>query len=528
VGASSGHAAFATWVGLAFELAGDGAVGAVVAEEEQQRVVANAEFSEFGVETTNHFVHESRHVGEVFGAFVEVLADGRWVPVGAVWSGLKRIVGEDHRVVKEERAVLFSGDEIEREVVDELGAVTALRILFFHALLFQARVGVTGWAAGLLPEQGFVKAEVLGGIRFFAELPFAADSGGVTGLFEEVRKGGLAAEQGAEVEVVVEVVATRHELHPGGRAERLRMAVFKAQTVRCEPVEMRGLVRLAAIGGDAFVAKVIGHDEYDIGRSLSRQRGDNTEAKAEAGEEGEGRIHERSDCGRNESVRVLLRACMKSDIMHPDKISNLTVMSNIQESLFKLIDEFIGNGGNLVSSAIIPLKDVELTEIQESLKLQFNEPTRALVRWTGGDWSAFDEHPSHRVNFIPDFFVLNPENIVYYEKKYRKSDNLGHVTLPGSLRGNEIAAIVPVLSSGVDFISLLPKGDSCGLILRRNDHSVASEYWPSIDSFLDFTREAWQKGIYRINEMEEFVDIDTDRLASIIPASVVYFGGGGY
>ena len=203
-------------------------------------------------------------------------------------------------------------------------------------------------------------------------------------------------------------------------------------------------------------------------------------------------------------------------------------MSSFQKSLLKLIDEFIGNGGNLVSSAVIPLKDVELTEIEKALNLQLNDPARALVRWTGGDWSAFDNAPSKRVNFIPDFFVLNPENIVYYEKKYRKSDNLGHASLPRSLKGADTSAIIPVLSNGVDFISLLQTGESCGLILKRNDHSVASEYWPSIDSFLDFTREAWQKGFYKINEVEECVDIDANRLVSIIPASVVYFGGGGY
>lgn len=200
-------------------------------------------------------------------------------------------------------------------------------------------------------------------------------------------------------------------------------------------------------------------------------------------------------------------------------------MNAVEKSLFRLIDEFVGSGGSLDSSKIKPLNENELDHLQKSLGIKLNEPARAFLRWTGGDWSAFDEYPLHRVNFIPDFFVLNPVNLIYYHQEYRRSDQFGDRTLPKSLRAE---GLVPVLSSVVDFISLLPKGDSCGLVLKRNDHSVASEYWPSIDVFLDFTCKAWQMGIYRINEKKEFEDCDTERLESIFPASVVYFGGGGY
>ena len=202
-------------------------------------------------------------------------------------------------------------------------------------------------------------------------------------------------------------------------------------------------------------------------------------------------------------------------------------MNVIERSLFNLIDEFVGNGGSLVSSRIKPLNEDQLDRIQKSLNIRLNQPARSLMRWTAGDWSAFDKYPLHRVNFIPDFFVLNTESIIFYHQQYRKSDNFGDQSLPKSLRV-DAPGNVPVLSCVVDFISLLPNGDSCALILKRNDHSVASEYWPTIDSFLDYTKKAWQMGMYKINEEEECVDFDTDRVASIIPASVVYFGGGGY
>lgn len=202
-------------------------------------------------------------------------------------------------------------------------------------------------------------------------------------------------------------------------------------------------------------------------------------------------------------------------------------MNVIEKSLFSLIDEFIGNGGGVVSSEIKPLSDAELDSIQKLLDRRLSAPERALLRWTGGDWSSFKDQPLHRVNFIPDFFVLKPDSIIYYHEEFRGTDNLGTLSLPKSLRG-DANACVPVLSSGVDFISLLAKGDSCGLVLKRNDHSVASEFWPSIHAFLDFTRKAWQMNIYRINEKEEFVEFDIDRLTSIMPTSVVHFGGEGY
>jgi hypothetical protein len=202
-------------------------------------------------------------------------------------------------------------------------------------------------------------------------------------------------------------------------------------------------------------------------------------------------------------------------------------MNVIEKSLFSLIDEFIGSGGNLVSSEIKPLADTELDRIEKTMGFRLNESLKTLLRWTGGDWSAFEDYPLHRVNFIPDFFVLNPDNVIHYHQVSRGTDNLGDKSLPKSLRA-DADVNVPALSTGVDFMSLLARGDSCGIVIKRNDHSVASEFWPSIDGYLDFTKKAWQMGIYRINEKEEGVDFDTDRLPSIIPSSVVYFGGGGY
>jgi hypothetical protein len=67
------------------------------------------------------------------------------------------------------------------------------------SLKFEAGIGIAGWTAGLLPEQRLIKPEVLRGIRFFPELPFATNPGGIARRLQKVREGRLRAGQGAKV-----------------------------------------------------------------------------------------------------------------------------------------------------------------------------------------------------------------------------------------------------------------------------------------------------------------------------------------
>ena len=71
----------------------------------------------------------------------------------------------------------------------------------------------------------------------------------------------------AEFEVISDIGNPGHQLHAGGSAERLDVAIFKAHAGGGEAVEVRGLVGLAAVGRHAFVAEIVGHDEDDIGRA---------------------------------------------------------------------------------------------------------------------------------------------------------------------------------------------------------------------------------------------------------------------
>ena len=90
---------------------------AVVAEEEEQRVLAQLEFIQLRHHAAHHLVHVGGHVGEVLHGLFRVLARRRGIPVGAVRRGLEGIVREDHRVVEEERHLAMTGDEVEREVI---------------------------------------------------------------------------------------------------------------------------------------------------------------------------------------------------------------------------------------------------------------------------------------------------------------------------------------------------------------------------------------------------------------------------
>lgn len=74
----------------------------------------------------------------------------------------------------------------------------------------------------------------------------------------------LGANERAEIEIVSDVVTSRHELHACGSPKRLHMELLEAHAVCREPVEMRGLVGLSAIRGHAFVAEITGHDEDDV------------------------------------------------------------------------------------------------------------------------------------------------------------------------------------------------------------------------------------------------------------------------
>ena len=103
-------------------------------------------------------------------------------------------------------------DKIEREIVDEFGAVFTLAVVDLLAVQLQTGIRIARGTARLLPEKRFIEAEVLrqplGLIQL--QLPFTADAGGVARLLEELaERGGLGIED-AEFNVVSDIVDAGH------------------------------------------------------------------------------------------------------------------------------------------------------------------------------------------------------------------------------------------------------------------------------------------------------------------------------
>ena len=96
------------------------------------------------------------------------------------------------------------------------------------------------------------------------KLPLSRDRRGVARVPEHVREGPLTWDQRPEVRIVSNVALARHNGHPAGGAQRRRVAVSELDARVGQLVEPRSLVLLAAVGAEALVTNVIGHDQHDI------------------------------------------------------------------------------------------------------------------------------------------------------------------------------------------------------------------------------------------------------------------------
>ena len=256
--------AFASFEVRALEATGDAPERAVIANENQERVFTQLEFIELRDDATNHLIRISRHISEVLHVLSFILRLRRWIPVGTVRSRLKGAVREHHRIVQKKRLLTMPRDEVERKVVDERWPVFTVGKILLDSVVLQTWICISRRAASVLPQAGFVEAKMPGRVDFTAKLPFAADAGDVAGVFEQGAKRRLRAHQRPEIQIVADVVATRHQLHARRRTQRLHMTVLEADTRSGKFVKVWRLVRLTSIRRDAFVPEVIRHDQDDI------------------------------------------------------------------------------------------------------------------------------------------------------------------------------------------------------------------------------------------------------------------------
>ena len=123
--------------------------------------------------------------------------------VAEIRGGVKGAMGQDHRVINQKGLFLVFIDKVANEVGADLRPVFTTGEVLLITVEFQLRVDkasvdrlavlLGSSAAGMLPEAGFLEAEMLRCISLLSELPLTGDRGGVPSLFELMGEGGLPA-----------------------------------------------------------------------------------------------------------------------------------------------------------------------------------------------------------------------------------------------------------------------------------------------------------------------------------------------
>jgi len=124
----------------------------------------------------------------------------------------------------------------------------------------------------MLPETGFFEAKVLRCVFLLAQLPFAGDRGSVTCCLELMSEGSLSSVQHAELNIVPDIVLSGHDLCSGRRADWVGETVRETDAPFGQVVQVGRLAGFAAVGGQGFVAHVVGHDEDDVGPGKGAER----------------------------------------------------------------------------------------------------------------------------------------------------------------------------------------------------------------------------------------------------------------
>ena len=236
--------------------------GAVVAGEDDQRVLAQPQLVQLGHQRPELFVH---------------IADVVVVELVDILRALHRIrraegglMHQVHRVVEEERLVLVPPDEIEGEVLDDIGAIGPFGQVQDLAVLVVLRFPIP--AAGRVVGEEFVKTPVA---RQLAQLPpFAGLSRGIAGLLHEpghgVFVGRLRSRPAAAPRLVgqpagAKGVAPGHQQAARRPAQGRRVARAETQAGCRQGVDVRRLVLVGAVATDAVDAQIVGKDEDDVG-----------------------------------------------------------------------------------------------------------------------------------------------------------------------------------------------------------------------------------------------------------------------
>ena len=277
---------------------------AVVAVENDESVVGDAEVAQLLTEGADAAVHRDELAVVVGGGVVEV-REGGFVGIAGFEGGMRGAVPEDGKEGLASGVLLF--DEAQGFSDDDFGGVAGE--LLGHAVAAEPGVHVDevgGGDVGVEAEGGGAAGVGFedGGTGAFeaVEVPLAEVAGGVTGFLQGLGDGFFLEAEGVAVaeDAGALVGAAGEDGGAGGGADGVGgVEAVEAEAVGGHGVEVRGLQNgVAAVAGLA-PAHVIGHDEEDV-------RAGGVGAGEESGEQAEGE-EAREHAGGNARTGASLR-----------------------------------------------------------------------------------------------------------------------------------------------------------------------------------------------------------------------------
>ena len=106
--------------------------GTVITHENDKCVITNALSIQRRNKFPNQFIHVNNHVAKVIGLIIDSLALGLGIPILAIRGWLIRRMRKHHRIVEEERRSFTALDEIDRIIINNIGTVFTVGIIFFN------------------------------------------------------------------------------------------------------------------------------------------------------------------------------------------------------------------------------------------------------------------------------------------------------------------------------------------------------------------------------------------------------------
>ena len=182
-----------------------------------------------------------------------------------------------HRVIKKERPVFMAANEVEAELLDDVGVVLFVRRYDLLAVFFEAVLPLP--TAGCRVGAVFVEAPVLGSLTDLP--PLARFARCIARCFEQrsdgflvlrfrswaTRSPGLIGEAAG-----AECVTARHQRTTRRSAKDRGVTSFKTYPRRGELIDVRGLVFVCAIAAHTVETEVISENEDDV-RLCRREQG---------------------------------------------------------------------------------------------------------------------------------------------------------------------------------------------------------------------------------------------------------------